>query len=122
MSDNKPEPVRDDVYFEELSRAVEAGEYTVAGPVEYGPRRDESLAQALSEADELYAAEQSGERRPALDESTVTTPNFAKSKVVHVRLNEQDYGALAALAGDRQVHISDVVRAAIAQYLRSGSR
>lgn len=30
-------PVRDAAYWEGLSRAVEAGEYTVSGPVEYGP-------------------------------------------------------------------------------------
>ena len=37
MSEKDQKPVRDDAYWEGMSRAIEAGEYTVSGPAEYGP-------------------------------------------------------------------------------------
>lgn len=80
------------------------------------------LAQVLAEADAMYAAEQRGDELPPIDDATVTMPNLSKSKTIHVRVSESEHNRLAALAAEKQVRVSDVIRAAVSVYLRSDRR
>lgn len=54
---------------------------------------------------------------PTVRESTGTTPNFAKSEVVHVRLSQADLAALQQCADAAGRNVSDVIRAAIHRYI-----
>jgi hypothetical protein len=80
------------------------------------------LAQVLAEADAMYEAEQRGDELPPIDEATVEMPNLFKSKTIHVRVSESEHDRLAALAAEKQVRVSDVIRAAVSVYLRSDRR
>lgn len=55
---------------------------------------------------------------PEVRPSWVSNPNFAKSKVVHVRLSESVYLDLQEAAENVNRSVSDVLRAAVLQYLR----
>lgn len=84
----------------------------------------EQIAASLTEADELYeqhleelAAEDRGEEVPPLDPATLSMPNLAKSKVINVRVMDSDHAALTALAAERGIAVSDIVRAAIRRYI-----
>ncbi len=84
-------PIRDDAYYAELSRAVEAHEYTV-GPAEYGP-----------------AAMQLG--RPTGGEKGGASPTRA------LRLTPSLDAALEARAAALGMSISEVMRQALVEYL-----
>lgn len=72
----------------------------------------------LADAEAAYEAGQREDDLAPIDGSTVTMPNLAKSKVVHVRVNDRDHTALTELAEEKGVRVSDVVRSAISRYLR----
>ena len=55
---------------------------------------------------------------PKVRESSVTTPNFAKSEVVHVRLSQADLVALQQSADAAGRNVSDVIRSAIHRYIK----
>lgn len=54
---------------------------------------------------------------PVVRESTTTTPNFAKSEVVHVRLSQADLASLQQSADAAGRTVSDVIRSAIHRYV-----
>ncbi len=54
---------------------------------------------------------------PQLRESTPTTPNLAKSEVVHVRLSQAELVQLRQAAGDSGRSVSDLIRGAVHRYL-----
>lgn len=54
---------------------------------------------------------------PQVRESSPTSPNLAKSEVVHVRLSQADLLALQRAADSASRSVSDVIRAAIRRYI-----
>jgi hypothetical protein len=54
---------------------------------------------------------------PEVRPTTISQPNLAKSKVIHVRLSERDERELAAVAAALNVPVSDVVRSAIRRFM-----
>lgn len=53
----------------------------------------------------------------AVREPVPTSPNFAKSEVVHVRLSQADLAALQQAADNAGRNISDTIRAAIHRHV-----
>lgn len=81
------------------------------------PTTDDKLAQALAEADALFAAEKNGVELPPDDESRISMPGLDESEVVEVRLTRGVYVRLVDVAGERGVEVQDVIRAAVTIYL-----
>lgn len=102
-----------------LSRAVEAGAYTVAGPVEPGPGMDleeqRRLVAALAEAQAL-------EDDDGLDPppETISMPNLADAVELTVGLSRVEAERLRAAAAERGVPVAAALRAAVWLWLRTG--
>jgi hypothetical protein len=77
------------------------------------------LDRALQEADEIFAADQSGVDPPPIDPATVAMPIFADSRVVPLRLSRTVHEKLTAIAEKRGVAVTDVIRAAILRHVGS---
>ena len=76
------------------------------------------LEQALAEADEIEAAERTTDPdAPLPPHVKVTHPGHARSKVLQVRLNPEEYAALETLAEQRKLPVSTVARAQILDLL-----
>lgn len=102
-----------------LSRAVEAGAYTVSGPIEPGPAMDlerrRRLEAALAEAQAL-------EDDDGLDPppETVSMPNLADAEEFTVRLSRVEAERLRVAAAERGVTVSAALRVAVWLWLRTG--
>jgi len=79
--------------------------------VESDPERMDRIREEVRDMEEGVA--------PEVRPSVVSSPNFAGSKVVQVRLSGAVYEELQAAAALADRSVSDVVRAAVAQYLYS---
>ena len=90
MSKEPSERIRDDAYWEKMSRAIETGEYEVSGPAEYGP----------------------GHLRSAPDSNEV---DFSPTRAL--RLPPDTDAALTARAAKEGVTVSELMRAAVSEYL-----
>jgi hypothetical protein len=78
---------------------------------------DDYARRMRAEAEEIYEAEQAGVELPPIDPATVSMPTFAASKVVPVRLTEEVYEAIVAIAAEKGTEVSSVIRAAVSRYL-----
>ncbi len=96
MSDKNAALERDDAFYERLSRAVEAHQYEVSGPAEYGPAHMER-------------------GRPSRGRKNGPSPARA------IRLPESLDAALEAKAAETGLSISEVMRQALAEYLHVGA-
>ena len=113
--------------YDRLSRAVEAGRYTVSGPAEFGQELRDRLAReraAANESDQEHMTRIRDEVRdmeddiaPEVRPSRVTSPNFADSVVLTARLSATVHAKLVAAAADHGVDVGSAVRAAVAWYL-----
>lgn len=68
------------------------------------------LKQALTEADDIEAAEADQAGRPIPPHVKVSRPNRARSKVLQVRLNPEEFAAVERLAAARGLPPSTVAR------------
>lgn len=79
----------------------------------------EQQDEILALGDAAYAASQVPDDGLPVDHATISMPNLAKSKVIHVRVSDLDHEQLKALAVAHGVKVSDVVRTAVFRYLRT---
>ena len=105
-----------------LSRAVEAGHYRVSGPVEYGPEHrtepdPQRMARIRAEVAAVERAEMETGTAPVVRETVETSPNFADSVVLTVRVSAPVHAKLVAAGADRGGDVGSAVRAAVAWYL-----
>ena len=77
----------------------------------------ECLLREIATAEAVHDDEEAGVEMPDPAPGTVSMPNFAKSKVINVRVNEYDHAALISLAEQRGVAVSDLVRAAVRRHV-----
>ncbi|MBF4194550.1 ribbon-helix-helix domain-containing protein [Mycolicibacterium phlei] len=77
----------------------------------------ERLERALAEADEIEAAEADQTDRPLPAHVKASRPGHARSKVLQVRLNPEEYDALEAIARRRNLPVSTVARAHLLQLI-----
>jgi len=69
------------------------------------------LEQALAEADEIEAAERTADpNAPLPPHVKVSRPGHARSKVLQVRLNPEEFAALEAIADRRELPMSTIAR------------
>lgn len=90
MSKEDPEVVRDDAYWEGMSRAVEAGEYEVVGPAEYGPGHHRRTTRGVE-------------------------IDFSPTRAV--RLSPEMDAALSNQAAKENVTVGDLMKDAVSEYL-----
>jgi len=76
-------------------------------------------ARILAAGEAAYADSQKDDDGLPVDPASFTMPNLAKSKIVHVRVNDREHADLLALAESKGIRISDVVRAAVQRHLQS---
>jgi Ribbon-helix-helix protein, copG family len=84
---------------------------------------DEQAAQMQADAENAWRVDQLPEdQQPPVDPATTSNPNFAKSKVVDVRLTASVHEALEQLAAQTGAAVSDVIRSAVNRYLHDAAR
>lgn len=69
------------------------------------------LEQALAEADEIEAADPTATDAPTPAHVKISRPNLARSKVLQVRLNPDEFAAIEAIAEQRGLPVSTIARA-----------
>lgn len=89
------------------------GRRTTSTPADTGKAgaMGKRLEQALAESDEIEAAETDQTDRPLPSHVKMSRPNRARSKVLQVRLNPEEYDAIAEIAERRGLPVSTVARA-----------
>lgn len=113
--------------YTRLSRAVEAGHYRVSGPAEFGQALRDRLARERAAADESdeermtrirrEVSVQEQEQAPIVRPTVLSSPNWADSVVLSVRVSTPVHAKLVAAAADHGVDVGSAARAAVAWYL-----
>jgi hypothetical protein len=81
----------------------------------------ETLADRLARiGDEAEAAEADQTDRPIPPHVKVSRPNLARSKVLQVRLNPEEFDALEAIAARRELPVSTIARAQLLKLIAEG--
>ncbi|WP_227370971.1 hypothetical protein [Mycobacterium fragae] len=75
------------------------------------------LEEAITEADEIEAAEDHQNDRPLPPHVKVSRPGRARSKVLQVRLNPDEFEALERIAERRQLPVSTIARGQLLQLI-----